>query len=243
MFKPFWLAMQFLSRFPTPSYQEVSAEEVGRSTHWFPVVGLFIGLLLITVAQLHSWLPDPVVAALVLLFWIWSTGALHLDGLADSADGWLGGMGDPQRALAIMKDSRIGTGGGVALVGLLILKWSVLTVIIEQQVWLLLLVAPVIGRVASIALMPVTQYVSLNGIANDMFEHLNRSLIWGWLVVLSLALIWFNFLVFVALVLVWFWLRWLMIRITGGMTGDTAGAMVEVMEVAWLLAIAVVLIS
>jgi len=243
MFKPMWLAIQFLSRFPSIQYDVVTAQDMGRAINWFPIVGALIGLLLVLVAQLYQWLPAEVVAGLVLACWIWSTGGLHLDGLADTADGWLSAVGDQKKALEVMRDSLIGTGGGVALVMLLILKWSVLVVIIEQQAWLCLLLAPIVARVASINLMPVTEYVSLNGIAEDMFDHLNRYVVWFWALLLSAAVVWINPVLLIGLVIVWFWIRWVMIRITGGMTGDTAGAMIEVMELAWLMGAIVLLIN
>ncbi len=243
MFKPFWLAVQFLSRFPSIQYDSVSAQEMGRAINWFPVVGAFIGLLLVLVAQLHLWLPSQIVAGLVLAFWVWSTGGLHLDGLADTADGWLSSSGNQQKALEVMKDSLIGTGGGTALVLMLILKWATLTIIIDYQVWMFLFLAPVIGRIASINLMPVTQYVSLNGIAQDMFLHLNRYVVWAWMLFLSIGMLWLTPFLFLGLMIVWFWGRWIMIKITGGMTGDTAGAMIEVMELAWLIGVVVILIN
>ncbi|MCF6254432.1 MAG: adenosylcobinamide-GDP ribazoletransferase [Thiomicrorhabdus sp.] len=243
MFKSFWLAIQFLSRFPSVQYASVSAQEMGRAISWFPIVGGLIGLLLVVVAQLYIWLPSQVVAGIVLGFWVWSTGGLHLDGLADTADGWLSSSGNPQKALAVMKDSLIGTGGGVALVLMLILKWTVLVVLIDYQAWLFLFLAPIVGRISSINLMPVTEYVSLNGMAQDMFLHLNRYVLWVWMLLLSVAIIWINPYLFLGLTLVWFWVRWIMISITGGMTGDTAGAMIEMMELAWLMGIVVVLIN
>ena len=243
MFKPFWLAIQFLSRFPSIQYDSVTAQDMGRALNWFPVVGGLIGLLLVLVAQLHTWLPSQVVAGMVLAFWVWSTGGLHLDGLADTADGWLSSSGDQQKALEVMKDSLIGTGGGIALVLMLILKWSVLVVMIDYQAWLFLLLAPVVGRISSINLMPVTQYVSLNGIAEGMLLHLNRYVVWGWMLLLSLAVVWINPYLFLGLVVTWFWVRWIMVSITGGMTGDTAGAMIEVMELAWLIGVVILLIN
>lgn len=245
--KPFWLALQFMSRLPTPQYESISAKEMGASISWFPVVGLIIGLGLVAIAQLHLWLTPEITAGLVLAFWAWITGALHLDGLADSADGWLGGVGNHQRALEIMKDSRIGTGGGVALTVLLILKWTVLIEIVTHQAWLFLLLAPFVARLASISLMPVTKYVSLNGIAEQMFLHLNKWHIMIWLGVFCGFLAWLNpmvlLFVFLGLLPVWVWIRWVMIRITGGMTGDTAGTMTEVIEVMWMLLIVIMLIN
>lgn len=233
--KAFWLALQFMSRLPTPQFEKITAKEMGQSINYFPVVGFIIGLSLVATAQLHTILPNEIVAGLVLAMWAWITGGLHLDGLADTADGWLGGVGNQQRALEIMKDSRIGTGGGVALGLILLLKWLALTYLIEAQLWLWLLFVPVIGRIASIGLMPLTQYVSLQGLAEEMVLNLNRWLIYFWLISAILIITWFAWPLVVWLMAVWLWMRWLMIRITGGMTGDTAGAMTEVMELAVML--------
>lgn len=233
--KAFWIAIQFMSRLPTPQFESISNKEMGQSILYFPIVGLIVGGFLVATAQLQSILPNEIVAGLVLTVWAWITGGLHLDGLADTADGWLGGVGDKQRALEIMKDSRIGTGGGVALGLILILKWLALSYLIEAQLWWWLLFIPLIGRVAAIGLMPLTQYVSQQGLAEEMVLHLNRKGVFIWLGFVLFMLAWQAWPVAIGLVLVWIWMRWLMIRITGGMTGDTAGAMTEVMELATML--------
>lgn len=233
--KAFWLALQFMSRLPTPQFEQVSGKDMGRSIGYFPLVGLIIGAFLLASAQLVIWLPSEIVAGLVLALWAWLTGGLHLDGLADTADGWLGGVGNPQRALEIMKDSRIGTGGGVALVLMLLLKCLALSVLINAELWWWLLFTPVIGRVAAIALMPVTQYVSLQGLAEQMVLNLDKTVILSWVLLSLLVLVWQAWPLAIGLVLVWVWMRWLMIRITGGMTGDTAGAMTEVIELATMI--------
>jgi adenosylcobinamide-GDP ribazoletransferase len=233
--KPFWLALQFMSRLPTPQFESISAQEMGRAINYFPVVGLMIGVLLVATAQLSLWLPTELVAGLVLAMWAWVTGGLHLDGLADSSDGWLGGVGDHERALEIMKDSRIGTGGGVALGLILLLKWLALSYLIEAQLWLWLAFVPVIGRIAAIGLMPLTKYVSLQGLAEEMVLNLNRTVVFVWLGLTLLVVAWIAWPIVIWLMAVWVWVRWVMIRITGGMTGDTAGAMTEVMELAVML--------
>lgn len=241
--KSFWLAIQFMTRLPTPHYQSVEAEEVGRSINYFPFVGIVVGVALVATAQLSHWVPFEITAAIVLAMWVWITGALHLDGVADTADGWLGGVGNHQRALEIMKDSRIGTGGGVALVIVLLLKWLALVYVIEAQLWFLLLITPLIGRVASISLMPITRYVSQQGIAEDMAEHLNSYVLLFWLSIAIVGVIWLEPLMLMFIVVVWWWMRWIMIKITGGMTGDTAGAMTEAIEVAVLILATVFLLD
>jgi len=75
----------------------------------------------------------------------------------------------------------------------------------------------------------------LQGLAEEMVLNLNRWLIYFWLISAILIITWFAWPLVVWLMAVWLWMRWLMIRITGGMTGDTAGAMTEVMELAVML--------
>ncbi len=237
MIKSCMLALQFLTRLPSLQYEQVSAREMGRALGCFPLVGLLIGAMLWGLHMMvDEAVPPAVEAALLLALWVMLTGALHLDGLADMADGWLGGHGDRARALAIMKDSRLGTGGAVALVVLLLLKWLAVWQLLQQAaVWLLFL-APVAGRVAAIALMLLTPYVSEQGLGEQMHRHLSPLAVWlwsGWLVMG--VLLGFGMGALAVLVGVWLWLRWVMIRVTGGMTGDTAGAMTEVMEVAVML--------
>lgn len=233
--KSFWLAMQFMTRFPTPTLVDIQPENMGSAVHYFPTVGLLIGLLLVTVAQLSIWLPSDIVAMLVLAFWAWVTGGLHLDGVADTADGWLGGVGNQERTLEIMKDSQIGAAGAIALLIVLLMKWLVLSYMIDAQLWLVLLVTPLFARVASIGLMICTNYVRVNGVAEQMVSHLNRKLIFLWVSAAAIFLVLIHPGLLVGMAAVWLWLRWLMIRITGGMTGDTAGAMIEVMEIAFML--------
>ena len=237
MIKPCLLAVQFLTRLPTPQYAAVDAREMGRAIGCFPLVGTLIGGVLYVAAQaLTGAVAMPVASALLVALWAMITGALHLDGLADMADGWLGGHGDHARALRIMKDSRLGTGGAVALVVALLLKWLLVWQTLENaQLWLLVL-APTAGRIAAIALMPVTRYVSEQGLGEAMHHHLSRPVVTLWVVWLLTGVgLGFGWQATGMLMAVWLWLRWLMIRITGGMTGDTAGAMTEVMEVAVLL--------
>jgi len=233
--KSFWLCLQFFTRLPTPQFQSVSSQEMGQALVWFPVVGGLIGALLVLVAMSLSFLPQSIHAVWVLAIWIWITGALHLDGLADTADGWLGGVGNPQRALSIMKDSRIGTGGGVAIGLALLFKWTLLTQIIQQQAWLFLLIAPILARMVSLVYLKMTQYVSQEGMGEQMFSFLPVRWVWFWGGLAVGGMIWLSPLLFVEVLFFALWVRWISKRITGGMTGDTAGLMTEVIEMSVLL--------
>lgn len=240
-FKSFWLAVQFFTRWPTPQYASVSEQEMGRSLAWFPLIGLLIGLVLWALSGLQAWLPTPVVALVLLLAWVWITGALHIDGAADFADAWLGSCGHKQRALEIMKDSRIGTGGGVAIGLILLAKWVLLTELLQTDWLVLLVLIPFWARIGSLVLMMTTPYASQNGMAETMFRHLNRTIGWLWLVfALGLMLVIAPGLLL--MVLAWFWVRWLLMRHLGGMNGDGAGMMTEVLEISALLILSASLI-
>jgi adenosylcobinamide-GDP ribazoletransferase len=105
---PLLIALQFLTRLPISLAGMPAPQQIGRSLLWYPVVGLLLGLWLVGLQQLLGDTPLPLQTALLLAVWVGSTGGLHLDGLADTADAWVGGFGDRQRSLEIMQDPRSG---------------------------------------------------------------------------------------------------------------------------------------
>lgn len=105
---PLLIALQFLTRLPVRLLGMPAPEQVGRSLLWYPLVGLLLGGLLLAAQALLSQQPAVLQAALLLTLWVALSGGLHLDGLADTADAWVGGYGDRERTLAIMKDPRSG---------------------------------------------------------------------------------------------------------------------------------------
>ena len=115
------MALQFLSGWPVSWPGMPAPREVGRSLLFCPLVGRLFGLVLWWGSHLLQAVPVPLHAALLLSLWVLLSGGLHLDGLADSADAWLGGFGDRERTLQIMKDSRSGPVAIVTLVLVLLL--------------------------------------------------------------------------------------------------------------------------
>jgi adenosylcobinamide-GDP ribazoletransferase len=139
-------ALRFLTVLPLPGKAEVPEQVLGRSTAWFPLVGVLIGALLAGGGALAGLLWSPfTVRLLVVAGWAALTRGLHLDGLADSADGLLGGA-DRAKKLAIMKDSRIGTFGLLAVLGLLALKLAFLGELQETPAWRVLVPAAALAR-------------------------------------------------------------------------------------------------
>jgi len=239
---PFWIALQFLSSLPVRLPGMPAPREVGRSLLCYPLVGLLFGLLLWLASHLLQGTPAPLHAALLLTLWVLLSGALHLDGLADSADAWLGGFGDRERTLRIMKDPRSGPIAVVTLVLVLLLKFCALWVLVEQGVGAQLLLAPLIGRAAMLGLFLVTPYVRPGGLGQALAEHLPRRAA-GWTLLGSAGLCllvggWSAGWILVLALAVFAWLRHLMCRRLGGTTGDTAGAMLELLELAVVLGLA-----
>lgn len=242
---PLLIAVQFLTRLPVRLPGMPAPEQVGRSLLWYPLVGLLLGALLLAAQALLSQQPAVLQAALLLTLWVALSGGLHLDGLADTADAWVGGYGDRERTLAIMKDPRSGPIAVVMLVLLLLLKFAALLVLLQAGQTLALLLAPWLGRSALPLLLRSTAYVRPGGLGAQLAEHLPRrelprvlGLHLALLALTGLSGLW----ALLAAVLVFvLWRRALLARLQGT-TGDTAGALVELTEVAVLLVLALLIV-
>jgi adenosylcobinamide-GDP ribazoletransferase len=241
---PFWIALQFLSSLPVSLPGMPAPQELGRSLLFYPLVGLLFGGILWGLNWLMLGAPLLLHAALLLTVWVLLSGALHLDGLADSADAWLGGFGDRERTLTIMKDPRSGPMAVVTLVLVLLLKFAALLALIEQQHALALIIVPLLGRSALLGLFLTTPYVRAGGLGQALADHLPRSAGKQVLAVSGLACVLIaglsGFFAVVLAVVLFAWLRRVMLRRLGGTTGDTAGALLELLEVAMLVGLALI---
>ncbi|WP_339475701.1 adenosylcobinamide-GDP ribazoletransferase [Pseudomonas sp. RL_5y_Pfl2_73] len=236
---PFWIALQFLSSLPVRLPGMPEPEQLGRSLLFYPMVGLVFGAVLWLLNALLLGAPSLLHAALLLSAWVLLSGGLHLDGLADSADAWLGGFGDRERTLLIMKDPRSGPIAVITLVLVLLLKFAALLALIEQGHALALIVVPVLGRAALLGLFLTTPYVRAGGLGQALADHLPRRA--GWWVLLGGALGcvllagWAGVCALVVAFAVFVGVRRMMLRRLGGCTGDTAGALLELLEVVVLV--------
>ncbi|RMO72299.1 adenosylcobinamide-GDP ribazoletransferase [Pseudomonas syringae group genomosp. 3] len=239
---PFWIALQFLGSLPIRLPGMPRPEELGRSLLFYPLVGVVFGTLLLGFNALLSGAPLMLHAALLLSAWVLLSGGLHLDGLADSADAWLGGFGDRERTLSIMKDPRSGPIAVVTLVMVLLLKFAAIVALIESHNSIGLLLAPLIGRSAMLALFLGTPYVRSGGLGQALADHLPRSLGRKVLLVSAVGCVVLAGGSGIAALLVcgvcFYGLRRMMMRRLGGSTGDTAGALLELLELAVLLTLA-----
>ena len=245
MIKPFLISVQFLTRLPVRLASQPNEKDFGNSLLFYPLVGFIIGLILIKLGWLLSGSPPLVTAALLVTTWVLITGGLHLDGLADSADAWIGGMGDRTKTLAIMKDPNCGPAGVTAIVLILLLKFVALYSLVIANEWITLLLAIILARTLLPLLFLTTPYVRSNGLGTSLAVHQPRW--WSiFIVVTTFALMFLltdiqYLLLSLTAVVTFLLLRHLMLHRIAGTTGDTAGALVEITEATVLLTSAIAL--
>ena len=243
---PFLIALQFLTRLPIRTQGEWDEKKIAKSVLYYPLVGGMIGALLWFSGNILSDFSPMLVAAVLLLLWVLISGGLHLDGLADSADAWAGGYGDKQRSLDIMKDPAAGPFAVVVLVLLLLLKFSALSVLVENKQFYLLMMAPVFGRLSVVVLFLTTTYVRENGLGDAMAKYLNRRHSYVVMALTTVCCLWLfsittTMLVIASAFISLYALRYLMMQRLGGMTGDTIGASLEITETISIFVLALVI--
>ncbi len=252
LWQSFCYALSFLTRIPCSISAQYNPQSMRHSLKFYPFVGLIIGALLVIVLQLLFWSygskPDlyAVFALVILFFWVLITGGLHLDGLADSADAWVGGQQDRLRTLKIMQDPHIGVIGMLALLLVLLGKWVALSVLLKQHaLWvvsLLLLGVPMLARMSMLILLASLPYVRSNGLGSMLKEGANHVVVLAnlvWVLLFSVVLLQQYVLPLLGFAVAWWVLSYLMLKQRlAGCTGDTLGAHLEIQEVIMLLALA-----
>lgn len=257
----FLLAVQFFTRIPVTgrlaTWVGFSPAMLRASAAHFPGVGWIVGAMsALVLCMLVNWLPAQaagvwVAAFCCTVFSVLLTGAFHEDGLADLADG-LGGSMNKERALDIMKDSRIGTYGALALVLAVALKVALLVLLTQAgSLWLAamaLFTAHVISRLMPLFIIRTLPHVgdTLQSKSKPLAESignagLSAGMLWG---ILALALAWWllpaapwmHALLGAALGLTWMWR--LLNRRLQGFTGDGLGATQQVCEIGFYFGLA-----
>jgi len=237
----FFGAIRFFTRLPVPAWVGHSAAALNRSARYFPAVGLIVGGIgaLVYLAALQLW-PQPVAVLLSMAATIYATGAFHEDGLADTVDG-LGGGWDKLRILEIMKDSRVGSYGVIAMVLALLGKFALLAALDPALVPVALIAGHALSRFCSTALLATMDYVREDLLAKA--KPLATRLTAGeMLVALAFGLVSLAFLPIPRLIagvglalLATLWLAAKFRRWLGGYTGDCLGATQQVSELAFYL--------
>lgn len=246
------LAVRFLTIVPLPQGREDTVEDLGQAMYWFPLVGMAIGAAagwcLIGVMMARG--GPPVEAAVALAVLAVLTGALHLDGLSDTCDGLIGGRTREDR-LRIMKDKATGTFGLVAVVLVLLFKWSCLVDLAHQNRCLVVVsIAAAVGsgrwaQVIAAGMCPYARpdggtgrdFVSQVGLAHVLASPLSLCALWAvslhWIrpqaaLVAGVSVLGTT-LGICACSVAFFRSR------IGGVTGDTLGCLSELVEVGVLV--------
>jgi adenosylcobinamide-GDP ribazoletransferase len=172
------------------------------------------------------------------------TGALHLDGLADSADAWVGGLGDRERTLSIMKDPRSGPVGVVSVVLILLLKFAAVASLPPVGAltmnWALLL-APLLARAGLTALFLWMPYARREGLGTPLLAAPRGACLFALMATLAICVCcgWRGVTALGIAALVWLAWRYACMDRLQGFTGDTAGALTEMTEAAVVVALAI----
>ena len=237
----FLLALEFLTIVRLRRHASVEARAIGASVSWFPLVGLLLGAMLVAVDWLaRAAFPVAVATALVLLAGVVLTGALHLDGLADTADGLFGGH-TPEQRLEIMKDSRTGSFGVVAVVLALLLQYAALVGLDGRPRGATLLATPVLARFGVVLALTVFPSARPSGLGHIYRQNAtpNPLVLATGAVLLVIAVPGVVLLVWTAVAAVLTLMGGAFAsRRLGGLTGDIYGALVVLVESAVLLAAA-----
>lgn len=239
----FLLAVQFLTRVPVPVDGLYSPGRMAASVRYYPLVGALVGAGLAGLFLLVDVLfPTSLAVLITIAAGVFVTGAFHEDGLADTFDGIGGGL-TREKALSIMKDSRIGTYGAAALVIALALKIGALLSLPPVMICFALVAGHGLSRLSSVMVIATSRYVREEGtgkpVAGDVsLESLAVALVTGGLIA-ALWCVWQSPMALicsiVGLVIGHGLMRAFFEPKLGGYTGDTLGAVQQASEIGFYM--------
>lgn len=235
--KPLLAALQFLTVIPFPKSFVIGEKDLEKSLPFFPIVGLLIGIIIAVIDYVVAFvLPPYPASAITVIALTGISGGLHMDGLADTADGFFSAR-PRDKILAIMKDSRTGVMGVIAVVFVILLKFSLLLSLALPFRFGIIMLMPLAGRCSFVIMMTALPYVRSEGGIATVFGGGKTSLnvIWvsAFLIIAGLIVGYgvglfacISSLIIAALFSLYCF------RKIGGYTGDTLGALCEITEIA-----------
>ena len=232
--REFWIALQFLTRLPTPRVADMRPDDLARAMIFFPAVGLVLGVCLALIGRILHGHDAWMVALAVVAAWIWITGSLHLDGLGDVADAFGAAHGKPDRFIAVLDDPHAGNFAVVAIALQIAAKLVLVTHLPASiALWALVLI-PAWARWGTLVWSRVL--VSLKpGLGASVANGVDWPRIGAWaLALIVLAVIGARPTLLALIVVPAVALYW-QSRL-GGITGDGLGASIEVTETVLLCA-------
>lgn len=243
----FFIALQFFTRLPIPRWVGFEQEWLHHASRYFPAVGVVVGAVAAAACAVAGMVfPHVVAVMLSTIACIYLTGAFHEDGFADMCDGLGGGM-TKARVLEIMTDSRIGAYGAIGIGLLLALKITTLAHLPPMTTVMALLAAHPLSRLASTALIWQLEYVKGEGKAKPLAQKMSTAefaiavasvAIPALAIVLAGGLSWQAVMAGIAATAAAaVWLARKFVRRIGGYTGDCLGAVQQLSELAFYLAV------
>lgn len=231
----FFTALGYFTRVPVPRWVGFEPEYLHAASRYFPLIGVLAGVVnaLVYCVALRAF-PAGVAVILSMAAGLIFTGALHEDGLADCADAF-GGAFTREDALRIMRDSRIGAFGAIALIVVLVLKWQTLAALPPVRCAALIVAAHSVSRVFAISYLCTLEYVREEGKAKPVARRMGAG---AMLFAATVGLPWIFWpdwrlgcVVIVAMLLCRYLLGRYFVKRLGGYTGDCLGMAQQVFEV------------
>ncbi|MCC5438470.1 adenosylcobinamide-GDP ribazoletransferase [Clostridium botulinum] len=236
----FLLMIQFFTRIPVNKNLQCEKENFKRGAFFLPVVASIIGgIEFLIYLGLKNFLPPNVIIVLLLLFTAMITGGLHMDGLADTCDGFFS-LRDKERIIEIMKDSRMGAFGTIAMIINLLLKYQLLYSLVLKDCSIAIILAPVIGRISILFLCLSKRTAKKNGSGNIFIGNMSKPIIFL-ITIIALAMntyflgLKITIISFIAVLIITYLFYLLCLNKINGLTGDTLGACNELGEITFLL--------
>jgi len=235
----FWIAWQFLTIIPSPRRRECGAEDLGKSISFFPVVGLFLGLMLFGLDYLLGvFLPSILINVLLVIALVILTGALHLDGFIDTCDGFAIKSSTLDR-LKVMSDSRVGGFGVVGGCCLILAKFASLVALPQGLRASALILMPILSRwgmVYAISIFPLAKKEGMGWAVKQKANWKGMAVATVFSLIIVLVLLkWWGAALMAALGLILLVVSKYLCSRFGGLTGDTYGAINEFAEVVVLI--------
>ncbi len=233
----FLLFFQFFTRIPINKSLNCDKDNFRRGSIFFPVVGLFIGIVQWLIYYiLIKVLPVNITAVFVVILPIVITGGLHVDGLGDTCDGFFSLKGDKYKIIEVMKDSTVGTYATIAVVFDMLARYAAVNTIMEINLPLILIATPIIARFTVVFISFIGKNAKETGSGNIFIGNIDvkRLVITGIItILLGTLLIGLNksvMLIIPALLLSFLFNKFCESKITG-LTGDSLGANNELVEI------------
>lgn len=233
--KSLLLMITFFTRLPVRYNYEYDDKDLIKGIKLFPVIGLIIGILIYIPTLLSSYIHKPILVIAIWIIYIWITGGLHIDGLADTFDGVFSNR-DRNRMLEIMKDSRIGTFGVLGIIILIIVN-IVLSNYVDYRVFILV---PIIGRSSALLSASISEYARREGgmgaafIENCDVKEAAIGITFSFIVASAILAVNTLLSILITYIIVIMLTNYIKGKL-GGMTGDTMGFIIELSQTFFIL--------